>query len=137
MDFNCGSNGRSRHRIELAALACGGPAGIAAAFALNSASNRARFWEQPANFGAARNAVAAFAALLGPRAARTTITSRQPRQLPSPDGGAARLVVTVEVATAPEPTELEWELERDAGGDAAGAGGGWLTARVGFAKCPS
>ena len=122
---------------QLAALACGGSAGIAAAFALNSVSNRARFGDQAANFGAALNSVAAFAALLGPRAARTTITSRQPRPLPAADGGSARLVISVKVATAPEPTELEWELERDAGSDAAGGADEWLTARVGFAKCPS
>ena len=109
----------------------GGAAGVAAAFELNTPSNRERFGNKPAGFEAALRSVAAFAALLGPAATRCDIAPT-PTTLPDTEDGKARVTVAVSVATAPEPTLLEWHLERE---PSAPEGTGWQTARVGFAVC--
>jgi hypothetical protein len=115
---------------QLAAMSRGGKAGVAAAFALNTPNNQARFGDNSANFGAVLQSVTAFAALVGPGASSTTVNS-VPRMGVSADG-KARATVTVHVAAGPSTiaTDLEWELEQDEEDD-----GSWLTAKVGFACC--
>ena len=63
--------------------------------------------------------------------AGATAIGPRPRAIAPTEDGRPRVIVAVQVGTAPEPTALEWELECDD----ANAAEGWLTARVGFAGC--
>jgi hypothetical protein len=64
---------------------------------------------------------------IGPGAAATAIIGNVRMMVDA----APRATVTVQVAAAAtEAATLEWELEPD-----EEAGGGWLTAKVGFACC--
>jgi hypothetical protein len=115
---------------QLAALARGGRAGVAAAFALNTPANQARFGDDAANFVAVLQSVSAFAALVGPGASQTTVD--RALRMGVGDDGIMRATVTVHVTAGlgTIATALEWELERDGEEEES-----WLTAKVGFACC--
>eukprot|EP00854_Cymbomonas_tetramitiformis_P004958 gene4958-6043_t len=134
---------------QLCALARGGAAGVAAAFALNSPANRERL-RSAERFGEILRGHGGFSALLGPGAARAELAGAPrcfERPAPLPQGGSQRaaaqavLVHSKDDGGKGQTLLLEWTLVMEDGeirsGEAAQPSEIWLTDGVGFPTCPA